>query len=287
MHKAMGLVKHLAVYMLLAVLLLACGSAQADESMRVSIPVIASGYDCSVALYDSSGQRVQLLELQDGVEGSFSVQCTGLGRHIYTALVTDRDTEDVAYDRINYRITIDLMYDSDGQLVPMVFIENLVSAESKLPRLAFVNKPTQPAVPPVPESDYTYRFYFTKVWNYGEHGNSIDWSMYNADGTKRSKKFNKEIVSEDIWRYEAFFASSAADCYVVEVPPEGYMVRYENIGEHSEVTDRCHIGGTIINSKIPQTGDDSRLFVYFSLILLAAMGLWLLSRYRGHSAKSK
>lgn len=311
MHQAIRLVRRFAVLALLAVLLLACGGALADESMQVSIPVTARDADCTVELYDSAGHRVQFVKLREGETSTFNIQCTGLGRSVYTALVADRDTPDVSYDRSNYRITIDLVYDENGQMSAMMFIENLVSSESKLPGLVFVNEPTAPVVTPTPmpvvtptptpvptptpipgptptpTPEYKYRFNFTKVWNGDEHGDSIDWTMYNADGTKRTKKFNKETVNDDIWRYEAYFTSSVADCYVIEVPPEGYMVHYENVGAYSEVTDRCHIGGTIVNSKIPQTSDDTPLDLYFAAILLAALGLCLLGRLRLNTAKTK
>lgn len=312
MHKAVVYdVRRLAALALLTVLLLVCGSALAEESMQVRIPVIARGYDCTAALYDSAGHRVQLLQMKDGVASAFNVQCTGLGRFTYTALVTDRDTEDVVYDRTNYRITIDLMYDSDGQIIAMMCIENLVSSEGKLPGMEFINKPTKPVMTPTPAltptpaptatpgptpsstpgptatPEYTYRFTFSKVWSGGEHGDSIDWTMYNADGTKRIKAFNKEIISHDIWRYEAYFTSSVADCYVIEVPPPGYTVYYENVGQYSGVTDRCHNGGRIINRRIPQTSDETHLGVYLALILLAAPGLVLISRFWRRSPKSK
>lgn len=281
MHQVIRLVQRFAVLSLLVVLLLSSGSALADESMQVSIPVTALGYDCTVELYDSAGHRVQFVKLREGEASAFNIQCTGLRRFVYTALVADRDTSDVSYDRSNYRITIDMVYDENDRLSAMLFIENLVSSEGKLPGLVFVNKPTTPT--PTPE--YKYRFNFTKVWSGGEHGDSIDWTLYNEDGTKRTKKFNKEIVSDDIWRYEAYFTSSVADCYVIEVPPEGYMVRYENIGVYSEVTDRCHIGGTIINSKLPKTSDDTPLDLYFAAILLMALILCLLSRFRMRQKK--
>lgn len=305
MYRAMERMLRLAMICLLGALLLSGSMAMADESMQVSIPVVAVGHDCTVELYNAAGNRVQFLKLRDGQVGMFEVQCTGLGRFTYTALVADRDTDEVVYDRRNYRITIDLIYDENDQISAMMFIENLVSSEGKLPRLEFVNKPTAPVVTPTPvptptatpvltptpvptptptpTPEYKYRFNFTKRWEDGEHGDSIDWTMYSADGTKRTKKFNKEIVSDDIWRYEAYFTSSVADCYVIETPPDGYIVHYENVGAYSEVTDRCHIGGTIVNSKIPQTNDDTPLEMYLVMMLLSALGLCYLfvsSRWR-------
>lgn len=308
MRRIIRLIRLSAALCLTALLLLTGSRAMADESMQVSIPVIAFGHDCTVELYDAEGHRVQFVKLQDGVVSMFGIRCKGLGRFTYTALVADRDTADVSYDRRNYRITIDLIYDENGQMSAMMFIENLVSSEGKLPRLEFVNKPTNPVpvtptptpVPtptptPVPTPTptpsptpvpYKYRFTFTKRWE-GDHEDSISWTMYNADGTKRTKKFNKEIVSEDVWRYEAYFTSSVDDCYVIEVPPEGYLVQYENVGAYSDVTDRCHIGGTIVNISIPQTSDDTPLEMYLAAMLLAALGFCLLRRFRQRCAKTE
>ena len=62
---------------------------------------------------------------------------------------------------------------------------------------------------------------------------------------------------------------SAVDYYyVIEEVPEGYMVRYENVGAYADVTDRCYNGGTIINYKVPKTGDDATPALW---IALAAM----------------
>lgn len=289
---------------LLLMLLLMGASAMADESLQVSIPVIAFGHDCSVEVYDSNGHRVQLLNLQNGVENVLTLQCTGLRRFTYNVLVSSEDTGGVTYDRRNYRITIDLIYDADGQLSAMTFIENLTSSECKLPRLEFINTPTTPdpiitpsptpaptptPVPtptpaptpspsPTPEP-YDHVFTFTKRWS-GDHEDSIDWVMYNADGTQRHKLFNKRVISEEEWHYEAYFTSSVDDCYVIETPPDGYLVQYENVGRYSDVTDRCYSGGTIINHKIPQTSDDTPLALYDALVIISMLGLCFMGMKR-------
>lgn len=74
---------------------------------------------------------------------------------------------------------------------------------------------------------------------------------------------------------------------MIEVPPEGYLVRYENVGAYSDVTDRCHIGGTIVNSQIPQTSDDTPLELYVAAMLLAALGLCALRRSRMRASKTE
>ena len=104
------------------------------------------------------------------------------------------------------------------------------------------NKETEPIDP-----GYDFRFTFTKAWQ-GDHEDSIDWVLYYPNGTVAHKKFNKKIVSENEWRYEAWFASGA-DYYIIETVPEGYKVRYENAGAHAGETDRCYNGGTIQNRR--------------------------------------
>ena len=49
--------------------------------------------------------------------------------------------------------------------------------------------------------------------------------------------------------------------------PAGYRVRYENLGEHASETDRCYSGGTIINYKLPKTGDDANLTLWLGCVL--------------------
>ncbi|MBQ9301250.1 MAG: hypothetical protein IJ214_12155, partial [Clostridia bacterium] len=65
----------------------------------------------------------------------------------------------------------------------------------------------------------------------------------NPDGTVAHKKFNKKIISENEWRYE-------------------------NIGAHAGETDRCYNGGTIINYKVPKTGDRADLRLWLGCVLL-------------------
>ena len=241
-------------------------SALADESMQVRIPVIASGSSCTVELFDEQGHRVQMLNLQAGVESAFVVECVGLKRFTYTAMVSNKDTAYVDYDHRNYRITIDLVYDENGELAAMVFIENLTSNEAKLPKLVFINTPKA-------------RFTFTKRWSGGQEA-TIDWDMFHADGTPMHKLFYKQIISENEWQYEATFYDDVSDCYIIETPIDGYLVMYKNVGKYSDVTDRCHNGGTILNYKVPQTSDETSLSVYVMTFLGATLllGVMLVCR---------
>ena len=180
------LLQRAAMLCMLAVLFI-CSCALADESMQVSIPVTAHGADCTVALYDAGGHRVQFLNLKAGQETAFVVNCVGLKRFTYTALVTNDDTENVSYDRRNYRITIDLIYDENDQLCANIFIENLTSSECKLQKLEFINT----VIP--------HAFTFTKQWS-GDHEDSIKWVLYTPDGTEIYKRFEREVITDYEWR---------------------------------------------------------------------------------------
>ena len=131
-------------------------------------------------------------------------------------------------------------------------------------------------------SPYKFKFTFTKKWS-GGHGDSIDWTLYNPDGSEAHKRFNKKVISDTEWRYEAWFTSEK-DYYIIETPPKGYKVRYENTGVHADVNDRCYNGGTIINYKIPKTGDTTLppvLWIGCILLGLLGAGGALLTKRRG------
>ena len=126
-------------------------------------------------------------------------------------------------------------------------------------------------IPDPPGPSYNFKFTFTKKWS-GGHEDSINWTLYNSDGTLAHKRFNKKIVSDTEWRYEAWFAADN-DYYIIETVPAGYKVRYENTGVHADVTDRCYNGGTIINYKIPKTGDTTvSSILWAGCILLGLLG---------------
>ena len=134
-----------------------------------------------------------------------------------------------------------------------------------------------------PDPVYNFKFTFTKKWQ-GGHEDRIDWVMYYPDGTVSHKKFNKKIVSENEWCYEAWFANGE-DYYIIEKPIDGYIVLYENVGAHAGETDRCYNGGTIINYKMPQTGDDVDLALWFGCAL-ASLVLLSLSIHAGKRKKA-
>ena len=114
-------------------------------------------------------------------------------------------------------------------------------------------------------------FTFKKVWQ-GDSEKSIDFTLYKADGSVYHHGFDKKIVSKTEWRYNAWFSSPAA-CYVIEQPLDGYITHYENVGVYAGITDRCCDGGTIINKKIPKTGDRAPLALWAGMILLGTAGI--------------
>jgi len=141
-------------------------------------------------------------------------------------------------------------------------------------------QPPEETVTPVPfvpgpsTAPYDQFFSFTKRWQ-GDHEDSIDWVMYNDDGSQRHKLFDKIIVSENEWRYEAWFQATEdiKGCYIVETPAKGYMVRYENVGAYASRTNGCYNGGTIINYKVPKTQDVDNPIFYMGLGLLGTAGI--------------
>ena len=119
----------------------------------------------------------------------------------------------------------------------------------------------------VPSDSFTFK----KVWQ-GDSEKSIDFTLYKADGTVYHHGFDKKIVNNREWRYNAWFSAPAA-CYVIEKPIPGYQTKYVNVGVYAHVTDRCCDGGTIINKKIPKTGDTADLALWAGLMLVGIAGL--------------
>ena len=108
-------------------------------------------------------------------------------------------------------------------------------------------------------------FTFKKVWEGGSE-KSIDFTLYKLGDTVYHHGFNQKAISETEWKYSAWFSQPVA-CYVIEKPMEGYITRYENVGVYAEITDRCCDGGTIINYKVPKTGDDANLTLWLGCVL--------------------
>ncbi len=54
----------------------------------------------------------------------------------------------------------------------------------------------------------------------------------------------------------------------------GYQTRYENVGVYASITDRCCDGGTIVNYRVPKTGDEAPVWLWLGC---AAAGLMVMT----------
>ena len=208
--------------------------------------------------------RAQALALKDGAEKAFLISCYLMQDYHFTVRLIERDTDTVRYDHTEYRISIALFYDGEGK-VSYVFSVNDGTNTFKPDFLRFTNEPVStptpvPTATPVP---YNQTFTFTRQWQ-GDHEGSLDWATYSEDGSRRHKLFNKTIVSETEWRYEAWFPAGEdiANSCIPEIVPDGCTVRYVNVGIHADATDRCYNGGTVINYKVPKHRIHSSLPVH-------------------------
>ena len=109
------------------------------------------------------------------------------------------------------------------------------------------------------------------MWEGGSE-KSIDFTLYKIDGSVYHRGFDKKVVSNREWRYNAWFSSPAA-CYVIEEPIPGYITKYVNVGVYAGITDRCCDGGTIINKKIPKTGDEAPLLLWACCAVIGVIGV--------------
>ena len=255
--------------------------AAASESAQVNIPVIAYGADCTAELYGSDGIQLHTIRLIKDVPSSFTIECVGLKQFDFSIRLADHDTETVQYDHTQYDLRVILYYNSEDQVGYSIIVDTYgvlgKTSQGKKEALEFYNVIITPPPTPVP---YPYCFTFTKLWQ-GGHEDSIDWILYRQDGSVLHKKFNKRYISENEWYYEAWFPEPVDDCYIIETIPDGYKVRYENVGAHAGETDRCYNGGTIINYKVPKTGDDNNLWLWLGCVLLgvsAVCGTLIFSR---------
>jgi len=131
----------------------------------------------------------------------------------------------------------------------------------------------------VPSASFTFR----KVWEGGSE-KSIDFTLYKLGGTVYHHGFDKRIISKTEWQYNAWFSEAVA-CYVIEDPVEGYQTRYENVGVYAGITDRCCDGGTIVNYKVPKTGDEADLTLWLGYVL-AGLTIISIAVYTGKRKKA-
>ena len=154
----------------------------------------------------------------------------------------------------NVTATVEVLDNGDGTLTPKV----TYSPENKTITNTY-------DAPPPPPRDYKFTFY--KVWE-GGYENDLTWTFYSSDGTVVHKRFSRsEIEKQRKYKYTGYFTYDPEGYYIIENVPEGYSVRYENVGAYAGVTDRLHNGGTMINNKIPKTGDNSNLLLWSVMAL--------------------
>ncbi len=172
-------------------------------------------------------------------------------------------------DRVFYLIRL-----HNGQATPIaVTVGDILAGESNLfsPYLiAYRDSTLKPADfddVAVPSDTFS----FMVVWEGGAE-NSIDFTLYKADGTAYHHGFDKKVVSSAEWQYNAWFSETVA-CYVIEKPVEGYKTRYENVGVYAGITDRCCDRGTIVNYRVPKTGDEAPILLWLGCVLTGLTGL--------------
>ena len=169
-------------------------------------------------------------------------------------------------------------FDEDGEPAPeyLTLLKDMVYT-ARFSRLAPAD-PTDYDDVAVPSDTFTFK----KVWQ-GGAGDDIDFTLYRQGGSVYRHGFNRKTVSRTEWQYDAWFESPIA-CYVIEAPVAGYQTRYVNVGVYADVTDRCCNGGTIVNYRVPKTGDESQPVLW--LLCILAGGLMVLlacgkARHRG------
>ena len=120
-------------------------------------------------------------------------------------------------------------------------------------------------------------FTFTKEW-VGEPA-EMRFALYYPDGTEHSHRFDRKVLSDQVWQYTAWLSSGAGE-YVLEDPIPGYQTIYVNVGAYEDVKDRLYNGGTIINRAIPRTGDTDPLVLWMILggagLVILVLVLWKL-----------
>ena len=101
-----------------------------------------------------------------------------------------------------------------------------------------------------------------------QNGEPILWRQPepDADGWYVWKNLPK-MKGEEVAVYSA-----------AEIPLQGFQARYVNPDRASESANQCYNGGTIINYKVPQTGDSAPLGLYAAMIGTGLVGLLLLIR---------
>ena len=130
------------LWALLLALLLALGAvpARADaDRTELALPVRCTGPGCTVALYDAAGaEQARALLAADG-EGVLRFSVSGVGRHVFTVRLLDRNSKTRRYDARVYTIYVTAALSQDGtELLAAVFAQP--NAEGKIEELVYENE---------------------------------------------------------------------------------------------------------------------------------------------------
>ena len=233
-------------------------------------------YNQIVKYFTFSGEG-QNHEKGSGTEKEFIVKCHVDDDKAFS-LFTGIQVDGVAVDKNNYnavqgsvKITLKASYLDTLSVGDHILTVLFTDGKDDIPfTVSAAVKPIDPTNfndIAVPSDSFTFK----KVWQ-GDVEKSIDFTLYKADGSVYHHGFDKKVVSKTEWRYNAYFSAPVA-CYVIEQPVPGYITKYVNVGVYENITDRCCNGGTIINKKIPKTGDTADFALWAGMALVGVIGL--------------
>ena len=136
------------------------------------------------------------------------------------------------------------------------------------------------------QEEYPYGFRFIKEWS-GEPTGNVSFKLYQPDGTEIKDGYKKNIISlgKNTWEIEYEIKSKPVGYYVIENISDGYFPTYLNIDKYKEFKDRIYDGGTIINTRIPTTGDNIFRDMIFILAALGVSGVLLFMTLSGNRKK--
>ena len=264
---------------------------KADESGK---PLAGAAFKLEKVL--SNGAKKQIpLDVNTSTETAFSFRGLDDGRYILTETKAPAGYLLAA----PLEFVIDAQHDAEwnSSLASRAWVLTAVSAntdsttvnircdsETMNLRATIIDERSSDAPAGDQPGGYKNRFSFTKVW-LGDVEDSINFNLYNPNGSVRRKSFKKTKVSDTEYLYEAWFADWS-EFYVIEEPIDGYKVRYENVGAHAGETDRCYNGGRIINYKVPKTGDETNIGLWIGLTAASLCGLGALAFFSRRRRKA-